>query len=90
MWYGPPPSWTPTRAKGVALFLTTVNVGTPKFSDKTGAHFRLNPNGTQAIVEFWGTPDDYAEAKNDPDTEELTRRRARALSHQWDLETQTP
>lgn len=68
----------------MAIFLTTATGGTPKFSDKPGAHWRLSPDGTQAIVEFIGTSEDYAAAKANPGTTELTRREARALGENWD------
>lgn len=68
----------------MGLFLTTAANGVPKFADKPGAHWRLSPDGTRAIVEFEGSPEDYAQAKADPDTTELTRRQARAQGKQWD------
>jgi len=68
----------------MALFLTTATNGVPKFADKPGAHWRLSPDGSQAIVEFASSPQDYAEAKADPSTTELTRRQARAQGKQWD------
>ena len=68
----------------MALFLTPIVNGLPKFSGKPGAHWWVSPDGTQAILEFFGTIDDYAEAKGDPDTTELTRGRARAIGRQWD------
>ncbi len=71
----------------MAIFLTTATAGTPKFSDQPGAHWRLSPDGTQAIVEFIGTSEDYAAAKADPDTTELTRREARALGETWDSQS---
>jgi hypothetical protein len=68
----------------MALFLTTAAGGVPKFADKPGAHWRLSPDGARAIIEFLGGPADYAEAKADPDTRELTRREARAQGKLWD------
>ena len=68
----------------MALFLTSVNQGTPKFAGKPVAHWRMNPDGTQAIIEFISTRADYAEAKADPDTTELTRREAQEVGRQWD------
>lgn len=68
----------------MAIFLTTVTAGVPKFSDRPGAHWRLSPDGTQAIVEFFGTRRDYARAKAESGTTELTRRDARALGRRWD------
>ena len=68
----------------MGLFVTTATNGTPKFADKPGAHWRLSPDGKRAIIEFAGSPEDYAQAKADPDTTELTRRQARAQGKQWD------
>ena len=68
----------------MALFLTIVAGGVPRFSDMPGAHWRMSPDGTQAILEFLGTREEYALAKADPDTTELTRGRARAIGKQWD------
>lgn len=68
----------------MALFLTSVNQGTPKFAGKPGAHWRTSADGTQAIIEFISARADYAEAKADPDTTELTRRQAQELGRQWD------
>ncbi len=69
----------------MAIFLTLVENGAPRFSYKPGASFRLSPDGARAILEFEGSLDDYAEAKADPDTRELTRDEARALAREWDL-----
>lgn len=68
----------------MALFLTSVDQGTPKFGGKPGAHWRTSPDGAQAIIEFISTRADYAEAKADADTTELTRRQAQELGRQWD------
>ena len=67
----------------MAIFLTKVVVGVPKFSDKPGAHWRRSPDGTQAIVEFIGNRTEYRTAKTNRDTTELTRRQARAMARQW-------
>jgi hypothetical protein len=68
----------------MALFVTSVTQGAPKFAGKPGAHWHMSPDGTRAIIEFIGTRADYAEAKADPDTTELTRREAQELGRQWD------
>lgn len=62
---------------------TKVITGTPKFSDKLGCHYRISPDGLEAILEFTGTRADYDEINQDADTVELTRRQAEELSRSW-------
>jgi len=69
----------------MAIFLTGVEGGVPKFAYKPNASFRLSPDGAQAILEFEGNLEDYEEVKADPDTTELTREAARQLAREWDV-----
>jgi hypothetical protein len=69
----------------MAIFLTRVEGGVPRFAYKPNASVRLSPDGAQAILEFEGNLDDYEEVKADPDTTELTREAARQLAREWDL-----
>jgi hypothetical protein len=69
----------------MAIFLTRVEDGVPRFAYKPNASFRLSPDGAQAILEFDGNLDDYEEVKADPDTTELTREAARQLAREWDV-----
>ena len=62
---------------------TKVINGKPKFWDKPGCHWRISPDGTEAIIELTGTRDDYDELNGDTDTEELTRREAEELARSW-------
>ncbi len=68
----------------MAIFLTSMVEGVPKFAGKPGAHWRASADGLQALIEFLGSRDDYTEAKADSDTTELTRRQAQELGRQWD------
>ena len=62
---------------------TKVIGGQPKFSDKPGCHWRISPDGTEAIIELTGTRADYDEINGDIDTQELTRHEAEELSRSW-------
>lgn len=62
---------------------TKVIDGSPRFSDKPGCHYRLSPDGLEAIIEITGARADYDEMNTDPDTVELTRREAEELSRSW-------
>jgi hypothetical protein len=62
---------------------TKVINGTPKFSDKPGCHYRISPDGIEAIIELTGTRTDYDEINGDIDTQELTRHQAEELARSW-------
>lgn len=65
---------------------TPVVDGLPKFHDKPGCHWRIKPDGTQAIIEFTGTREDYDDVNADPDCDELTRTEAGELARSWNQE----
>lgn len=62
---------------------TKVIDGHPKFWDKQGCHYRISPDGAEAIIELTGTRTDYDEINQDADTVELTRRQAEELARSW-------
>ncbi len=62
---------------------TKVINGKPKFWDKPDCHWRIKPDGTEAIIEFTGSRADYDELNKDIDTQELTRNQAEELARVW-------
>lgn len=62
---------------------TPVADGLPKYHDKPNCHFRLKPDGMEAIIEFEGSRTDYDEINQDPDCIELTRSQAALLAQSW-------
>ena len=62
---------------------TVVADGKPKFHDKPDCHWRMKPDGSEAIFEFIGSREDYNQMNADPDTTELTRKQAEELARSW-------
>ena len=62
---------------------TPVVDGIPKYSDKPNCHCRVKPDGTEAIIEFQGSREDYDEVNQDPACVELTRNQAGLLARSW-------
>ena len=58
----------------------------PKYHDKPNCHYRIKADGTEAIIEFSGSRDDYDEVNQDPDCTELTRKQAGELARLWNQE----
>ena len=70
----------------MGFWKTKVVEGLPKFHDKPECHWRLKPDGTEAIIEFSGSREDYDEVNQDPDCTELTRKQAEELARSWNQE----
>ena len=64
---------------------TKVIDGVPKFGHKPGCHWRIKPDGAEAIIEFVGAREDYDQMNVDADTVELTRKEAEELARSWNL-----
>jgi len=62
---------------------TKVIKGKPKFHDLPDCHWRISPDGKEAIIEFIGEREDYEKLNQDPDTQELTRKQAEELARSW-------